>query len=193
MQANNILLLGGSAGSIPVIVALLKTLPYSFSYSVIIVIHRLKNVDSDMGRILSAGNDLKVCEPEDKDAVEMGKVYLAPQNYHLLIEEDKTFSLDYSEPVYYSRPSIDVLFQSAAEAYQKNATAIILSGANQDGAAGLTAIIEHGGKAFVQHPSTAEFSIMPRAAINANKTVTLLTPDQMVFFLREAFTINKAT
>lgn len=193
-KADNIILLGGSAGSIPVIVKLLQTLPFSFSYTIIIVIHRLKNVASDMHKILSiSSNTVEVIEPDDKEPVLEGKVYLAPQNYHLLIEEDKTFSLDYSELVFYSRPSIDVLFQSAAYVYKNNVRAFILSGANQDGAEGLATVIENGGKAFVQDPLTAEFAMMPQAAINANKSVTLLTPDQMVLFLREQSTINKVS
>lgn len=176
--------IGGSAGSIPVVMELLKALPAQFTFSVFIVLHRLKNVPSSMDVILmNKGNGIFIEEPDDKEVIQEHHVYLAPQNYHLLIETDKTISLDYSEPVHYSRPSIDVTFESVAQTYAGSAVAILLSGANQDGANGLLAIVGQGGTAIVQDPATAEYPAMPQAALDRNKNAIRMTPENIASFL----------
>ncbi|WP_421829354.1 chemotaxis protein CheB [Larkinella sp.] len=184
MTGCKVVAIGGSAGSIPVVTALLQALPANFPFAVFVVLHRLKNVTSSMDAILtSKGRGLVIGEPDDKEAILAHRVYLAPQNYHLLIEADQTISLDYSEPVHYSRPSIDVTFESIAMAYAGSAVAILLSGANQDGADGLLAIVQQGGVAIVQDPATAEYPVMPQAAINRNSKAVVLTPEHIASFL----------
>ncbi|MGV3558553.1 chemotaxis protein CheB [Larkinella arboricola] len=185
MSRVSVVVIGGSAGSIPVVTELLQALPRHFQFSVIIVLHRLRNVISSLDTIL--GNKVQVItirEPNDKEEIREQYVYLAPQNYHLLIEADKTFSLDYSETVHHSRPSIDVTFESVAQVYASQAVAVLLSGANQDGADGLQAIINQGGMVIVQDPATAEYPAMPKAALERNREAVVLTPPEIAAFLR---------
>lgn len=180
----NIVLVGGSAGSLPVIMSMIETLPAVLDCPVVIVLHRLKNVNSELVKLLAGLQPgRKVCEPEDKVSVKSGHIYLAPQNYHLLMEADKTFSLDYSEPVHFSRPSIDVTFESVARVYGKQVVAILLSGANDDGAAGLDYIYQSGGRVAVQDPETCEYPLMPLSAIHKNREVLILQPDEIALFL----------
>lgn len=174
----DIIVIGGSSGSLPILMEILNALPQGFSVPIVIVIHRLKNVESDLQTILSS--NLTVCEPEDKDAIIPGGIYLAPQNYHLLVENDHTFSMDYSEAVNYSRPSIDVTFTSVAGVYKEKTLAILLSGANKDGADGINEIIEHGGSGIAQDPATAEYTAMPEAAIQANSMVQVLAKEKII-------------
>jgi two-component system chemotaxis response regulator CheB len=179
-----VVVLGGSAGSLPLIISVLRVLPPGFDFTVIIVVHRLRNVASAMESILAAGNtELNVREPEDKEPIKKGMVYLAPQNYHLQIEEDKTFSLDYSEAINYSRPSIDVTFDCVAAVYGQKAVGILLSGANDDGAAGLSAIIKKGGTGIVQDPSTTDYATMPNAAIAVNGKVLIREPEDIIRYV----------
>lgn len=181
----SVIAIGGSAGSFTPLLNILKLLPANFPHPVIVVLHRLKNVDSDIERLISFTlNKTQVREPEDKDEIKPGYIYLAPRNYHLLIEEDKTFSLDYSELVDYSRPSINVTMQSIATVYGKRVTGIVLCGANSDGAAGLQSIIKNGGTGIVQQPSTCEYAAMPRAAIEMNKEAMVLSPEGIADFLK---------
>ncbi|OIN60872.1 chemotaxis protein CheB [Arsenicibacter rosenii] len=183
----NVLAIGGSAGSIPVLISLLKSISKPVPYTVIIVIHRLKNVHSELSLLLSGGlGYLQVIEPDDKMPVEPDRLYLAPQNYHLLIEADLTFSLDYSEPVLFSRPSIDVTFESVAQVFGQGAVAILLSGANEDGARGIRSIIEEGGTAIIQAPHTAAYQSMPLAAIRLNQEANVLQPEEMIEQLRRS-------
>jgi two-component system chemotaxis response regulator CheB len=165
----DMILIGGSAGCLDVIVAVLEGLPKDFQVPIVLVIHRMKNTPSKLDKMLARKTGVKqISEPEDKEPVKAGRVYLAPQNYHLLIEADKSFSLDYSEPVNYSRPSIDVSFESFAQVYGPKLLAVVLSGANKDGAAGLETVIGCGGTALVQSPEAAEYASMPLAAIERN-------------------------
>jgi two-component system chemotaxis response regulator CheB len=181
---NNLIIIGGSAGSLSVINKLLNALPAPFRLPIVIVLHRQKNVSSEMEKILAAyAPSKKILEPEDKQPVSDCCIYLAPQNYHLLIEQDRTFSLDYSEAVLFSRPSIDVTFESAAKVFKSEAVAILLSGANNDGTVGLEAIISNGGTAIVQDPSTASYSVMPKAASDKNPSAQILSPDKIVSFI----------
>jgi len=168
---SKIVLIGGSAGSMLVIEYLLRNLPRSFRAAIVIVLHRPKNTPSDMSALFSSISGLMVKEPEDKEMITPGKILLAPQNYHLLAEPDGTVSLDYSEPEQYSRPSIDIAFDSFSSIYHENTLAILLSGLNNDGADGISAVIRHGGNAFIQDPAECEFSFMPEAAKMTNPDV----------------------
>lgn len=182
----DIVLIGGSAGSLPVIAGVLQELGRDFNFALVIVVHRLKNVNSEMGPILSLNRrGLFIREPEDKEPIRTQCVYLAPQNYHLLIEHDRSFSLDYSEPVHYSRPALDVTFESAATVYGNRCIGIVLSGANRDGAEGLRSIGEVGGGMLVQNPLTAEYESMPSAAIALNPGVRTESPAGIIEFIRQ--------
>ncbi|WP_234735907.1 chemotaxis protein CheB [Tellurirhabdus bombi] len=185
MEKPGVIIIGGSAGSLSPLTTILKAFPDHYCFSIIIVLHRMKNVVSEMDRILSMSRKgMKISEPDDKSPIREGCVYLAPQNYHLLIEEDRTFSLDYSELINYSRPSIDLTFECVANVYGKNAVAILLSGANNDGTAGMKHIIDKGGTALVQHPDSAEYATMPRAAMEKNAAAKVLRPEEIVDFLK---------
>lgn len=188
-RSYRILVIGGSAGSMPVLTALMEAWPLAFPMPVVLVIHRLKNVKSDLVTLLSGRR--QITEPEDKELLLPGHIYLAPQNYHLLIEADDTISLDYSEPVNFSRPSIDLSFDSAVAAFGAATIGILLSGANKDGAEGLCRIAVAGGTAIVQDPATAAFSIMPQAAIDLCADIQSMTVDQMIHYLKNISTVNK--
>lgn len=176
-RAFDIITIGGSAGSLQALMQILEALPEPPPVPVIIVVHRLRNAKSDMKRLLLPG--YKISEPEDKEPLKQHCIYLAPQNYHLIIEADKSFMLDYSEPVHYSRPSIDVTFNSIAEVYGGRVLGILLSGSNRDGAEGLGNIVAAGGTGIVQDPRTTEFSIMPEAAINRCSGVKIMNIPQI--------------
>lgn len=166
---DRIILIGGSAGSFPIIMNLLPLLPGNFNMPIILVLHRMRNVVSEMAQLFSKASYVHVIrEPEDKELIQPGFIYLAPQNYHLLIEPDKVFSLDYSEQVNFSRPSIDMSFISAAHVYKENCMGVLLSGANKDGTNGLSHIITNGGMAIIQDPIDAAYTAMPIEAIKLN-------------------------
>lgn len=179
------LLIGGSSGSLQVLIKIVSALPEAFSIPVIIIVHRQKNVSSELNKILGTyAPSKKIIEPVDKEPVNESCIYLAPQNYHLLIEEDRTFSLDYSEPVHFSRPSIDVTFETAAAVYRQHTVGILLSGANHDGALGLGAILNKGGIALAQDPATADYAAMPKAALENNPLVKSLSPLKIISFVQ---------
>lgn len=183
---HDIIIIGGSAGSIPVCISLLTALKKEQTVPVVLVIHRMRNVVSELDTLLAREAGIrKIMEPEDKQAILPGKVYLAPQNYHLLFEEDGSFSLDYSDAVHYSRPSIDVSFESAAEVYGKKVLAVLLSGANADGAKGLSVLAAMGAECWVQDPSIAEYPAMPAAAIAITDKVKVLSEQEMKQRLRD--------
>lgn len=159
------LLIGGSAGALSPLLKILQKLPASFPLPVIIVLHRLNNNDDTLEHVLAHKTKLKIKEVEDKDAILPGHAYLAPADYHLLIEKNQRLSLDVSEKVLFSRPAIDVTFESAVAAYADGIIGIVLSGANADGSEGLRAIKDAGGVAIVQAPAEAEIAVMPESAI----------------------------
>lgn len=183
MQAGNlnssIILIGGSAGSLPAIKHLLAHLPRNFSTSIVVILHRMKNAASDMDYLLTNATGYSVIEPEDKSELLPGSIFLAPQNYHLLAEPDGTISLDYSEAELHSRPSINITFESFSEIYTSRVVAFILSGLNYDGAEGLAAVIAHGGKGFILHPDECEFTVMPVAAKLQNPTLSYSSLNQL--------------
>lgn len=192
LDGNKIIVIGGSAGSITVLTSILDSIQLTFLPAIILVLHRQRNVESDMKKIFGHYTKGKqIAEPDDKQPVLAGHIYLAPQNYHLLIESDETFSLDYSEPVQYSRPSIDVTFESAAMVFNSRLTGILLSGANSDGSVGLQSILQHGGKAIVQNPATAEYVTMPQSALDLNPGCLSLSPDEIMDYLKYMTNINQ--
>lgn len=145
---------------------LLPGLGEKFPCPLVVAQHRGKESGSGLREFMQKSCMMPVEEPEDKAPIEPGRVYLAPGNYHLLIEKGH-FALSIDAPVWYARPSINVLFESAADAYAETTVGIILSGANGDGARGLAAIKARGGVAVVEEPATAAFRAMPEAALAA--------------------------
>ena len=180
-----VVLIGGSAGSLEVLLTILPELKPKIRSAIIIVLHRKSSSESSLTDLLSARTPLTVKEVEEKEPIQPSTIYLAPSDYHLLIEKDCTFSLDYSEKIHYSRPSIDVTFDTAAEALGNSSAAILLSGANQDGVEGLRAIKEAGGTVVVQNPNTAEVPYMPRYAIDHVPDDLVLSPSEMAGFILE--------
>lgn len=160
-----VLIVGGSAGSLEVVMELLPVLPKTAAYSFVIVLHRKTADDTILEDLIAAKAPMPVMEVEDKVLLRPGYIYVAPSGYHLLFEKGGELSVDNSEKINYSRPSIDVSFESAAEAYGPGVTAILLSGANADGTEGLKAIKSAGGTVIVQAPETAGMPFMPQNAI----------------------------
>lgn len=176
VQENNIglIVMGGSWGGFKASLAILSGLPANFQIPILIVLHRLRNFESDLAAVYNNRLSLNVREVEEKEKLSAGNIYLAPSNYHVLIERDQTFSLDVSEFENYSRPSIDVTFTSAAEIYGAKTIGILLSGASKDGSMGLKNIKDKGGLAIVQEPKEAEVDTMPAAAIKIMPDCTVL-------------------
>lgn len=169
-----IIVIGASAGGLTALTRLLSPLPGDFPFSIIIVQHLHPLQGDYLNEYFNDKCYLTVKEANEKETIEPKNIYFAPPNYHLLIEEDKTFSLSIDEKVNFSRPSIDVLFESAADVYAPDLIGIVLTGANNDGARGLKKIKENGGLAIAQDPSTAEQPEMPRAAIDMVETDYIL-------------------
>lgn len=161
-----LVVVGTSLGGLRALEVLLAGLPKSFSLPVAIAQHRHKDSDETLRTFLQTQCVLPLEEVEDKEVIIPGRVYLAPADYHLLVEAG-CFALSTESPVSYARPSIDVLFESAADAYGNKVIGVILTGASHDGSQGLLRIKYHGGLAIVQEPSTAESPTMPKAAIAA--------------------------
>lgn len=157
--------IGGSAGSLEVVLKIVAQLPPQMTATVVLIMHRKSATDSILVNILSTRTTLPVKEVEDKETLLPGTIYIAPPDYHLLVEDKENFSLDSSEKVHYSRPSIDVTFESVAEIFGAGAIGILLSGANADGAAGLLTIKKGGGLTIVQEPASAEVGFMPQQAV----------------------------
>lgn len=161
-----VVVLGGSAGSLDVIFKIVERLPTASGAAFIVVVHRRNDGNSLLVDLLAAKTSMHVSEVEDKDPIAANCIYIAPTNYHLLIEDESTFALDSSEKVHYSRPSIDITFESAAAVFGNKSMGILLSGANADGAEGLAKLKRAGGYTIVQDPASAEVSYMPQQAIN---------------------------
>jgi len=175
--------IGSSAGGLNALKLLFSDLDAKFRLPVIIVQHISPDSENYLIHILNDLKKLRVKEADEKEKPERGSAYVAPPNYHLLLEPDQTFSLTIDERVNYARPSIDVLFETAAEAYQEKLIGIILTGANNDGSKGLKRIREMGGLTIVQDPDTAEVDSMPRAAILTSVVDHIMTLKEIALFL----------
>ena len=179
------LVIGGSAGSLDVLLKVLPGLNPLLPFPIIIVIHRKSGNDSMLADLLKTKTNLPVKEIEEKDKLIHPYIYIAPPNYHLLIENDLTFSLDASEKVNFSRPSIDVTFESASEIFGEDLVCLLLSGANSDGTAGLKKVIKDGGTAAIQNPDSAIVPFMPEFAAHHLAVNKILTPEQMVHYINQ--------
>jgi two-component system chemotaxis response regulator CheB len=168
--------IGGSWGGLDAARTVLRALPADFTTPIVVVLHRSPRADSDMlERMLGNGVERRVCEVDDKAPVAGGCVFVAPADYHLLVD-DGHLALSTDAPVNFSRPSIDVLFESAADEYGAGLVAVVLTGANDDGAVGVRHVVERGGRVIVQDPEGAERSEMPKAAIAAAGSAARVAP-----------------
>jgi two-component system chemotaxis response regulator CheB len=182
-MAFELVVMGTSLGGFNALPVILSGLPKDFPLAVAIVQHRsVETTDDSLRDYLQRHSLLPVHEVDDKQSIEPGRVYLCPPDYHLLVEKGR-FSLSVEGPVLAARPSIDVLFESAAESYGSKTIAILLTGASEDGARGLARINERGGVVVVQAPETAHCGVMPRAAIAATGTDRILQLEEIAKFL----------
>lgn len=165
LEKVEVIVVGGSTGGITAITQLLSVLPRSYPIPIIVVLHRGKNANSSLVSVLQRYTQLIVKEADDKETLTSGFAYLAPANYHLLVESDKTLSMDYSEPVNYSRPSIDITMFSIASVFGPRSLGVLLSGGNKDGAEGLLKMKNAGAHCIVQDPEEAVLKSMPKAAL----------------------------
>jgi two-component system chemotaxis response regulator CheB len=170
--------IGTSWGGLAALTKLLGGLPGDFSLPVVVVQHRGKDSDRLLSELLQDATEMRVCEIEDKEPLEPGTVHIAPANYHVLVDAGY-LSLTVEDPVRFSRPSIDVMFSSAADTYGSGAIGVVLTGANEDGSRGLSHIVKRGGRALVQDPRTAEIPIMPVAAAKAVPSAEVLPLDKL--------------
>jgi two-component system chemotaxis response regulator CheB len=170
---------GASAGGVEVLSVLLASLPARCPVAFCIVMHIPRERPSLLPEVFGVRCALPVKEAEDKEPVEPGRVYFAPPDYHLLLDRGPVLALSSDEPVHFSRPSIDVLFESAADIYGERLLGLILTGANQDGAAGLAAVGRAGGRTVVQDPDSAAVAYLPQAALQQGPVDFILSPTQL--------------
>jgi two-component system chemotaxis response regulator CheB len=187
-----IIVVGCSAGGLSALGRLLAALPKSFSLPIAVVQHRSKDsADDTMVQVLQGATDLVVREAEDKEPLVGGHVFLAPPDYHLLVDVG-CLALSVDEVVAFSRPSIDVLFETAADSYGAAVIGVLLTGANQDGTRGLERIKEAGGFVIVQDPATAESPTMPRSAVAAVRVDRVLSLERLAESLMELAALGAA-
>lgn len=159
--------MGASAGALEALSLILPSLPADYPLPILVVVHLPADKESCLAELLNRKCRIDVRQAEDKEPIQPSTAYLAPPDYHLLVEPDRRLSLSSEEPVHFSRPSIDVLFETAADAYGKTLAGVVLTGANGDGAQGLRAIGRAGGLTLVQRPDQAHSPAMPEAALRA--------------------------
>lgn len=178
--------IGASSGALDALSKILPPLPADYPWPIFVVVHIPPDKKSIMAELLQSKCKMRVKEAEDKEEAEAGTVYFAPPDYHLQVEHEKIISLSNDEAILFSRPSIDVLFETAADAYGENLMGIILSGANNDGALGLKAVMDGGGITLVQTPAEAYSYIMPQMALEACSKAEVLTLEEIAIFLQKA-------
>ena len=179
-----VVIIGGSAGSLQVLLQILPFVEKTVSFAIVIVVHRKNSDEQTLEDLIALKSKIKVKEVEDKVKLEAGFIYISPSNYHLLFEKNETLSLDTSEKINYSRPSIDVSFESAAEIYGQNLVGILLSGSNSDGTAGSRAIQAAGGISVVQNPLSADMPFMPNNAILHTVPDFILDTEEILEFIK---------
>ena len=180
----DLVVVGTSWGGLAALRTLVAGLPASFKMAVTLVQHRHKESDHLLRTLLQEKTSLEVCEVEDKMPLEHGRIYVAPPDYHTLVEPGH-FSLSTEAPVRFSRPSIDVTFLSAADSYGHRTVGIVLTGANADGSEGLRRISDRGGMAIVQDPATAESALMPTAAAKAVPRARVMGLPELIKFVAQ--------
>jgi two-component system chemotaxis response regulator CheB len=162
---SELIAIGASSGGLEAINKILALMPVYFATPVVLVIHFPRNADVILDSVFHIPQGVSIQEVQDKMTIESQNIYFAPPGYHLLVEKNRTFSLNQDDPVNFSIPSIDVFFESAAEVYRHKLIGVLLTGANSDGANGLKVIQEFGGTTYVQNPTTAAMPVMPEAAL----------------------------
>jgi two-component system chemotaxis response regulator CheB len=177
------IVIGCSSGGLDALMRILSPLPPDFPLPVIVVMHMPQEGESLLPEVLAQKCRIPVIEAEDKGGIAPGRIYTAPHGYHLQIEGDETFSLSVDPKVNMSRPSVDILFESAADTYAERLVAIVLSGANRDGSKGVVAVSDAGGLCLAQQPETAAAIEMPEGAIATGKINVVLPPEDMAEFL----------
>jgi len=184
MKRPKLMIIGGSAGSLQVILGILPEIHPDFPVPILIVLHRNSGFESSLEELLASRTQTPIKEVEEKEPILPGFVYIAPADYHVLIENDHTFSLDYSERVNFSRPSIDVTFRCAGDVYGPDLICLLLSGGNADGVEGLQYVKGRGGVVVVQDPATAEVPYMPQHAVSLVDTDFLVPAEELPAFLK---------
>jgi two-component system chemotaxis response regulator CheB len=177
------IVMGASAGGLHALTRILQLLPPNYQLPVVVVQHRSKDQRNLLEEVLQQKCKVHIKQADEKELIQRGTVYIAPPDYHLLIESNGSFSLSFDPPVNFSRPSIDVLFETAADVFKQRLLGIILTGANSDGAQGIKKISLLGGTTIAQDPETADHPEMPRAAINTGHVQHILNPDAIGDFL----------
>jgi two-component system chemotaxis response regulator CheB len=190
IKQTELVVIGGSSGSLEVVLGILRVLPEHYPVPILLVIHRSTDQESLLHEVLSLKSNMAVREVEEKEEIRPSTVYVAPADFHVLIEKDKTFSLDYSEKISYSRPSIDVSFISAAEVFQEHLMGILLSGANDDGAQGIQEIKKQGGYCVIQDPADAVVDYMPAQALKRVQPDAVLSGRAISDFLNIIYTAH---
>jgi two-component system, chemotaxis family, protein-glutamate methylesterase/glutaminase len=185
--------IGVSAGGLKALSALLPGLPRDYPLPIMICIHLPPGKKSIVAELFDEKCAVAVREAEDKEPIQPGTVYFAPPDYHLMVEPDRRLSLSSEEPVLFSRPSINVLFETAADAYGPGLMGIVLTGANNDGAQGLSTIMLAGGTAVIEDPADAYQAAMPQAAIEACPGAQIMTLDDMASYLLKVGQVVGAT
>ena len=176
--------IGASAGGLNAVLSITENISPAYPLPIIIVQHRSKDSNTILEEVLQHKSKIKIKQADEKEKILPGTVYIAPPDYHLLIEDDLTFSLTSDIETSYSRPSIDVLFESAAEVYKEKLIGIILTGANHDGTEGIKKIKKFKGLTIAQTPGTAPFPTMPQSAINAGGILFTYDLKDIVKFLK---------
>ena len=185
INPTELIVIGGSAGSLQVIMELIKNLNENLKVPILIVVHRKAYSTSILPNLLQQFTKMKVEEIEDKTEILSNRIYIVPADYHLLFESKNTVSLDGSEKMNYSRPSIDVTFKSAAEMFGENLIGVLLSGANADGVEGLQYIKKNNGKVWIQDPETAEVDYMPKRATEEVDFDLLIVPKKLADYINQ--------
>lgn len=188
---DKIVVIGCSKGGFTALTQLLKPIPKDYLNPILVVQHRQKYDKTILEELLQNRLQLKVKQADEKEIIEGSVIYIAPPDYHLLLENNYSLSLSSDQLVNYSRPSIDVLFETAAEAAKDKLIGIILTGANGDGAMGIKAISKHGGITIAQDPSSSECGIMPEMAIKTGKVQKILSVTDITTFLLSFYDKNK--
>ena len=178
------LVIGASAGGVQALLTILPALPADLPLPIMVVLHVPADRSNVLAPLFASKCALIVKEAEDKEPTRPGVVYFAPSDYHLLVEADGALALSSDEPVNYSRPSIDVLFESAADAYGAGLIGLVLTGANADGASGLKAVASAGGRALVEDPASAYARPMPEAALGACPAAQVMSLPRIEEFLK---------
>jgi len=183
MTTNKLICICGSAGAIDSIIKILKKLPADFYVPIVILIHLSESRYSHLQQMLAQVSSIHTVSPEDYDMIQANTIYVVPSMYHIQIEKDFTFSFSLDEPVNYSRPSADVLLETASNAYQDGLLSIILSGASQDGSTGSSKVVNSGGTVLIIDPDEAEVNVMPKAAIDILSKPHVLRLNEIIKYI----------